>query len=140
MLHMMKIAFGIDNIRHLQETCKILAASNNGFPYTLTRFAPKQMDDILQGGSLYRVIAGSMCCRQVIREFIPATRENGDPCIRIVLDPEIIRVAAVPFRPFQGWRYLKPQDAPSDITQQQADELSSLPPKMRHDLQLLGLL
>jgi hypothetical protein len=33
----------------------------------------------------------------------------------IVFDPELIRTYARAKRPFQGWRYLKPGEAPRDL-------------------------
>jgi hypothetical protein len=35
----------------------------------------------------------------------------------IRLHPELIRTAPQARRPFQGWRYLDPKDAPPDLSQ-----------------------
>ena len=43
-----------------------------------------------------------------------------------------------PRRAFQGWRYLKPEDAPRDLGDRAA--LRELPPELRRDLADLGLL
>lgn len=32
------------------------------------------------------------------------------------MSPEVIRTSPSPKRPFQGWRYLKPEDAPRDLS------------------------
>ncbi|CAI3959294.1 DUF1489 domain [Commensalibacter communis] len=139
MLHIMKVAVGVTDIEELQQINLRLANDNNGYPYTLTRFPPKQVEDILQGGSLYRVIKGSLCCRQLIKDFIPSKRDNGNPCIQILLEPEIIRTQSIAMRPFQGWRYLKPQDAPIDLSINGA-QLLDIPIKLRKELEELALL
>ena len=41
---------------------------------------------------------------------------DGTRRCAIVMDPEIVRTAPSPKRPFQGWRYLKASDAPMDLT------------------------
>ncbi|MFK8036319.1 MAG: DUF1489 family protein, partial [Hyphomicrobiales bacterium] len=42
-------------------------------------------------------------------------------------------------RPFQGWRYLRGEDAPADITAD-AQSLKDMPDEMREELLELGLL
>ncbi|MDI2091556.1 DUF1489 family protein [Commensalibacter oyaizuii] len=140
MLHIMKVAVGVQDIEHLLEINRSLAKENGGYPYTLTRFPPKQIADILDQGSLYRVIKGIMCCRQIIKDFIPSTRENGSPCIKILLEPEIIRTHSIPIKPFQGWRYLKPETAPADLSRNNIISRTNLPLKMKQDLKELGLI
>lgn len=139
MLHMMKVAVGITDIEELQQINLLLAQENKGYPYTLTRFPPKQTEEILNGGSLYRVIKGSLCCRQLIKDFVPSTRENGNPCTQIILEPEIIRTQSIAMRPFQGWRYLKPENTPQDLSIN-GNQLLEIPPKLRKELEELALL
>lgn len=139
MLHIMKVAVGIADIEELLHINTLYAKENRGHPYTLTRFPPKQTAEILNGGSLYRVIKGSLCCRQVIKDFIPSTRENGDPCTQIILESEIIRTQPIAMRPFQGWRYLKPENAPKDLNTSTI-QLLNLPIKLRKELEELALL
>jgi hypothetical protein len=45
----------------------------------------------------------------------PATRADGSACAAILLDPALVTVRARPVKAFQGWRYLKPEDAPEDL-------------------------
>ena len=101
---------------------------------------PKQADEILKNGSLYRVINGTLCCRQKIVDFLPGQRENGNPCIQIILDSEIIRTFSIPIRPFQGWRYLKNTDAPKDLPLSHTNISAELPKKLRKELETLGLI
>jgi len=44
-------------------------------------------------------------------------------------------VAPQPRRAFQGWRYLKPEDAPPDLTESEA---ADLPPDLARQLRELG--
>ena len=46
-----------------------------------------------------------------------------------------LRVAPQPRRAFQGWRYLKPEDAPPDLTEA---ESADLPPDLARQLRELG--
>ena len=51
--------------------------------------------------------------------------------------PALVRTRPVPKRPFQGWRYLKPEDAPADLSGS-AD--GTLPVELESELSELGLL
>jgi hypothetical protein len=55
----------------------------------------------------------------------------------LVLKPELIPVAPRPRRPFQGWRYLEPKDAPPDIG---SSVDGDMPEGLRRELAELGLL
>ncbi|NDD32658.1 MAG: DUF1489 family protein, partial [Rhodobacteraceae bacterium] len=57
----------------------------------------------------------------------------------IVLDPELILTTQVPRRPFQGWRYLKAEDAPLDLSKSRASE-DPLPPELAGKLAEIGVL
>ena len=78
----------------------------------VTRMWPRREDDILKGGSLYWVIKGVILCRQQILRLDEVTGQDGLRRCGIILDREIVRTSPAPRRPFQGWRYLKPEDAP----------------------------
>jgi len=56
-----------------------------------------------------------------------------------VLDPELILTTQVPRRPFQGWRYLKAEDAPLDLSKSRASE-DPLPPELAGKLAEIGVL
>ena len=100
---------------------------------------PKRKEELLQGGSIYWVIRGLVAARQ---RLVDITREDdgeGGRWTVLHLDPELVRVAPRAHRPFQGWRYLEPKDAPPDLTGE-AGDIAEMPPEMLRDLRSLGLL
>jgi hypothetical protein len=56
----------------------------------------------------------------------------------ITLDRAAVQVVPVPRRPFQGWRYLKPEEAPRDLPAQREGD-DPLPPELSAALADLGL-
>ena len=55
----------------------------------------------------------------------------------IVLTGAFVQVEPRRFRPFQGWRYLDPKEAPADLRSAGARDL---PPEFVKELAVLGLL
>jgi hypothetical protein len=98
---------------------------------------PRRDDELVRGGSLYWVFKGRIRARQRILEFQPRTCEDGVARCAIVLDPELARTVPHPRRPFQGWRYLRPEDTPRDLSRRSGD---GLPDAMMADLAALGVL
>ena len=80
-----------------------------------TRMMPKRAAEMEGQASIYWVIAGQVACRQVIRRLAPYADAEGKTYCDIVLEPDLVRTLPYPKRPFQGWRYLKPDDAPPDL-------------------------
>ena len=109
-LHMIRLCVGCDTIEDL-----FAWHGNSPDPWPLhTRMAPKRVEELLDGGSLYRIFRGLVLCRQVILSISRVEAGSESHC-RIDLEPRIIRVAPTPRRAFQGWRYLDPADAPPDL-------------------------
>ena len=113
--------------------------------YVRTRTMPKRADEIVKGGgSIYRVINGLIMCRQPIIGFDSYTREDGHPGTLILVSDDVIPTQPRPMRPFQGWRYFKPEDAPPDLDPTAPgaidDGISALPASLRNQLSELGLL
>jgi hypothetical protein len=109
-LHIIRLCVGCDTIEDL-----LAWHVDNSEPWRLqTRMTPKRADEVLDGGSIYRIFKGMILCRQRILD-IRRVGEGVTAHCEIALDPEIVRVAPTSRRPFQGWRYLEPKDAPPDL-------------------------
>ncbi len=102
----------------------------------VTRMFPKQIDALLDGGSIYWVIKGQLQCRNEIAGLEERIGRDGIRRCAILMTPKVIPVIPTPKRPFQGWRYLKPADAPADLTAQSGG--LELPPALRGKLSDLG--
>jgi hypothetical protein len=139
-LHIIKLCVGAESVDDLAAWQASRYARSGGRLVHTTRMVPKQQDAVLDGGSLYWVIKGVVQVRQRIIGFDQGTKEDGTPCCLFVLDRELVPVRPVPRRPFQGWRYLKADDAPVDLADGDLDETAHMPPKMRRELVELGLL
>lgn len=77
--------------------------------------------------------------RQRIVRLEEVTRADGIRRCAIVLDPEIIRTQNSLRRAFQGWRYLKPEDAPPDLPEGREAE-AELPVELNRALAEIGVL
>ena len=86
-----------------------------------TRMFPRRREELLDGGSLYWVVKKSICMRQRILD-LRVVDDNGISKCDIVLDRTIVTTKRRPKRPFQGWRYLKPDSAPQDRYPLSADD------------------
>ena len=104
----------------------------------VTRQTPKRADELLDGGSLYWVIRGSVAARQRLLDVREMRGHDGTPHCGLVYDSEIVPTLRRAHRPFQGWRYLKGQDAPPDA--KQLKSAKGLPETLRAELAELGLL
>jgi hypothetical protein len=108
-----------------------------GRPVHVTRMWPKREDEILNGGSLYWVFKGVILARQRILGLEDRVGGDGIARCAIVLDAEVIRTEGAPRRPFQGWRYLKPGEAPRDLKSGEA--AIDLPPSLDAALKNAGV-
>lgn len=117
-LHMIRLCVGCDTIDDLLEWHR-----DGAKPWFLhTKMTPKRADELLDGGSIYRIFKGLILCRQQITGVRKVGEGVTSRC-EIALDPEIIRVIPTPRRAFQGWRYLDPKDAPVDLNLGTDDEI-----------------
>jgi hypothetical protein len=143
-LHLIKLCVGVDSIEELADWQRARAAEQKRAGKTprlwhTTFQAPKREAELLDGGSMYWVIKGSVQVRQKLLGFEPGEKSDGRPGCRILLDPALVPVRPVPRRAFQGWRYLDAKDAPPDLGR--GDKaLADMPPKLRRELAALGLL
>ena len=117
-LNIRKLCVGADSIEDLQHWQTGRLRLNGGKIWHTTRTWPRRFEEILQGGgSLYWIIKGQMAVRQGILGFEPEPQDDDPdsrPYCRIILSPELVPTDPWPHRPFQGWRYLKADDAPPD--------------------------
>jgi hypothetical protein len=132
MLHLIKLCVGCDSVEDLTQWQRKRSPLEHW-----TRNHPKRGKEIVTGGSLYWVIKGQIRVRQRIVGLERREDEEGTWCA-IVLGRRLVRLRPRPHRPFQGWRYLEPGDAPPDLGKgEPADEL---PEKLAAELRALGLL
>ncbi len=140
MLHLIKLSVGVRDIDHLREVqAERLAA--RGKLFHRTRMAPRRSAEVLDGGSIYWVISGSVLARQRITDIVDDERDDKTPCTALMLDPTVVPLVGRPTRPFQGWRYLEPDEAPADLPDIGAIAgLDRLPAGLRQELRALCLL
>ncbi|WP_170585377.1 DUF1489 family protein [Ruegeria arenilitoris] len=111
----------------------------DGLPRHITRMWPKREAEILNGGSIFWVIKGDIQCRQLILRLDEVMGEDGIRRCAIVLDPQVHRTQGAQKRPFQGWRYLKPEDSPADLPESRAQD-DALPEDLNRALAEIGVL
>lgn len=136
-LHLMKLCVGAegpDDLAAWQQQ-----RFGDGPAAHVTRMWPKREAELLKGGSIYWVFKGLMLARQRILRLDERIGEDGIRRCALVLERDLVRVSAVPRRPFQGWRYLAAGDAPPDLPGHRSDE-EPLPPAIAAALAEMGLI
>jgi hypothetical protein len=141
-LHLLKLCVGADSIADLEEWVEQrvrerLAKREPPRSLHVTRMTPTRASEIAGNGSLYWVIRGQLAARQRVLEIEPFVDVDGIGRCRLWLDRKVVKTAPRPMRPFQGWRYLKPEDAPADLGSSGA---ARMPEELRRALGELGLL
>ncbi len=143
-LNLLKLCVGCDAIEDLDAWIALRLkearrAGRKPVHSHITRMIPKRAEELVDGGSLYWVIRGNVQVRQKLLGVEPFRDKEGIQRCRLVLDPQTMPTEWQPRRAFQGWRYLKPEEAPRDLGDARAG-LRQLPPELRRDLADLGLL
>ena len=143
-MNLIKLCVGADSVDDLRAWIDYRVAQRraNGQPgeqFHTTRMYPKRAEEIIGKGSMYWVIKGRVQCLQPIVDIRPFVDAEGIKRCDIVLEPITILTRHVPKRPFQGWRYLKPEDAPADLSMT-LDDSPEMPAEMRAELSELGLI
>jgi hypothetical protein len=141
-LHLIKLCVGIDSVEDLiawraRAQAKDRAEGRAEVSEHVTRMWPKRADEILDGGSLFWVIKGLVLVRQRITGFTARTGSDGIRRCAINFDPNLTRTVPQPRRAFQGWRYLRPEDAPRDLI---GPGVSDLPLNLAADLARIGVI
>lgn len=139
-INLIKLCVGADSIDDLADwQAARMAADPENQPMHVTRMWPKRADELLSGGSLYWVIKGAVQVRQRVIRLEEVIGGDGIRRCGIVLDPELVRTTSALRRPFQGWRYLKPEDTPADLPRGRVAE-EPLPPELSAALAEIGVL
>ncbi|MEW9808429.1 DUF1489 family protein [Mesorhizobium marinum] len=143
-LNLLKLCVGCESVEDLEEwiAMKLDQRRRAGEPvehFHTTRMVPTRAAELVEGGSLYWVIKGSVQCRQRLLEVRPFIDDEGISRCRLILDPAVVRTEWQPRRAFQGWRYLQQKEAPADLGKGR-DGIAEMPPKLRQELAELGLL
>ena len=139
-VHLIKLSVGTESIETLAAwQATRMAQTPDGLPRHITRMWPKREAELLNGGSIYWVIKGAVQCRQEILRLDEVIGEDGVRRCAIVLKPDLHRTASALRRPFQGWRYLKPEDSPRDLPEGREQE-DTLPEDLSRALAEIGVL
>jgi hypothetical protein len=142
-LHLIKLCVGAESIEDLEQWIgkRIAERRKRGerqLSLHVTRMAPKRGAELLDGGSLYWVIRGQVAARQRLEEIETFTDADGIGRCRLWMEPDVVPVLPRPYRPFQGWRYLRTEDAPPDLRAR--GDIAEMPESLRRELSGLGLL
>ena len=143
-VHLIKLAVGVESVDHLAELqsgrlAEARAQAREPVLRHITRSRPQRAGEVVDGGSLYWVIKRVIQVRQRIVDVQSAAKADGRPACALVLDPDLVRIRPRAHRPFQGWRYLRPEDAPPD-GHTGSGGVDALPSEMAEELRRLGLL
>ncbi|MBT8473070.1 MAG: DUF1489 domain-containing protein [Marinicaulis sp.] len=140
-VHLIKLCVGADAIDDLAARVKERLVAFDKAPagkayIHVTRMHPRREKDLIDDGSIYWVIKGSVQARQRFLGIDDQIGADGIKRAAFFLDPKIILTEPAPKRAFQGWRYLPVEDAPRDLS----DYDSGAPPGLSKELAELGLL
>jgi len=126
-VHLLKLCVGVDSPQDLEalqvrQIARAERETGRRFAWHTTRRTPRRVHEVLDGGSLYWVMAGQIRARQALLDLRETTDSHGKPACMLELAPGVIPVEPTPHRPFQGWRYLEPRRAPRDSAGEGGDE------------------
>jgi len=133
-LHLIKLVVGVETAQELESYGRRRLAAE-GVWRVRTRNTPVRAEELIAGGSLYRVIKGVIVCRQRILR-IETVGEGRESQCAITVEPTLISVTPTPKRPFQGWRYLKGEEAPQDLDS--GGDVGDVPTSLMLKLRELG--
>jgi hypothetical protein len=138
-LHLLKMAVGVGDVDELRRF-RAARLKERSASWVYTRNRPRRAEEVLAGGSIYWVIRGQIRVRQRVTGFRAERDENGRAYCLIEVDHDLVETAWRPWRPFQGWRYLSPADAPPDRPGGVAGDEAVIPAAMLSELRALGLI
>lgn len=137
-IHLLRLAVGADHLQSMRDWRRDHQILWKGQPVvpTYTRRAPTRVAELLDGGCIYWVVKGFIQCRQPFVGFDEIEHDGTRYC-RMLMAPDLVETVSMPKRPFQGWRYLKPEEAPADLGE--AGQGEPLPEHLLAELRSLGL-
>jgi hypothetical protein len=141
-VNLLRMAVRIESISQLKEIQAERRASTKGKRlHTFTRNVPKRIDELTDGGSIYWVVKRLIRVRQEILGISQEVNDEGRKYCAIELSPVHVLLEPRQQKAFQGWRYLKPEEAPLDLPKGATLEADTdMPPEMMAELKELGLL
>ena len=134
-LHLIKLVVGTETVEDLLAWRRASRAAGEREWKVRTRQTPKRAEELEDGGSIYRVFKGAILCRQPILRVETLGEGKAGRC-EIVVAEDVVRVAPLARRPFQGWRYLSGHEAPPDL--EAGDALDAVPSELALKLRDLG--
>ena len=143
-LHLVKLSVGTESVDGLArwQSARMAERAALGIdprPRHVTRMTPRRGAELVPGGSIYWVIQRRIQARQPLAELQPVMGEDGIARCALILEPVLYRTVHRPRRPFQGWRYLTVEDAPTD-TDTSPEMMEDMSDEMREELTRMGLL
>lgn len=137
-LHLIKLSVGSESVESL-DAWQSERLRTHGRLWHATRMQPRRAGELLEGGSIYWVIRGVLQARQPLAGIEVDVDTEGRGFTRLLLEPGLVRVLPRAHRPFQGWRYLRAEDAPADLPGA-GEGGGDLPPALAAELRELGIL
>lgn len=139
-INLVKLCVGAETVDDLAAwQAQRAARGADGAVRHVTRMWPKRQAELVDGGSLYWVIRGVILVRQQVLRLDEVVGGDGILRCGIVLEDRLVRTRPAPRRPFQGWRYLRAEDAPADLPESREGE-EPLPAELESALADLGVL
>lgn len=141
-LHILKPAAGIGTIEQLKHVISRYSYDDPDLGHIMhmsSRNTPRRADELLNGGSVFWIIKRAIVARAPLVAIREDERRDGRKGCQMCIRPEVILTVPQPKRSFQGWRYLKAEEAPADLTNGQ-DGVGNGSAELAKELQMLGLL
>jgi hypothetical protein len=117
-IHLLKPALKVNDLYEFAQRQKTRWMEHGGdlvYPVWTSR-KPAREEALLDGGSLFWIVKKQIQCRQSVLSIIDyESGEDEKPSYLILCSPELVRVEPARKKPFQGWRYLEPDNAPKDL-------------------------
>lgn len=142
-LHILKVAAGISSLEQLKLIVSQYSYSDPELGLIMhmsSRNTPKRADELLDGGSVFWIIKRAIVARAPLVAIREEERLDGRKGCQMCIRPEVISTIPQPKRGFQGWRYLKDEEAPDDLEFNGSGSDGHGSPELAQELKSLGLI